>query len=134
MALTRISVTVPRELVAAADRQARALDRSRSWIVAEALRSYVESVDSAASGRPRGRAVRETPLDRYRAGLGLGASRAAQLEADMALTPEARVREAEATAALSELRGSRWQADRVLMFDRYEDYLAWERWAELTPP
>ena len=132
MALTRISVTVPRELVAAADRQARALDRSRSWIVAEALRSYVESVDSAASGRPRGRAVRETPLDRYRAGL--GASRAEQLEADMALTPEARVREAEATAALSELRGSRWQADRVLMFDRYEDYLAWERWAELTPP
>jgi hypothetical protein len=102
-------------------------------VVAEALRAFVESVGSA-SGRPSGGAVRETPLDRYRAGLGLGASRAAQLEADMSLTPEARVREAEATAALSEVRGSRSGADRVLMFDRYEDYLAWERWAELAPP
>ena len=36
MALARISVTVPGSLVAAADRRARDLDRSRSWVVAAA--------------------------------------------------------------------------------------------------
>ncbi|MBA3498014.1 MAG: ribbon-helix-helix protein, CopG family, partial [Gemmatimonadales bacterium] len=32
----RISITLPREVLAAADSQAKALDRPRSWVIAEA--------------------------------------------------------------------------------------------------
>ncbi len=131
MALARISVTIPPDLLRAADRRARELDRSRSWVVAEALRSYLESLDSPVGVTGEG-TVGETAHAPYRPGL--GASRLAQLRADMALTPEERVREAEGTAQPIELQTSRWQADRVLTFDRYEDFLAWEKWAELTPP
>ena len=41
MALSRISITLPRDVLAAADRRARALDRSRSWLIVEALRAYL---------------------------------------------------------------------------------------------
>src|SRR5881397_3956852 len=41
MAFTRISITLPRDVLAAADRRARALDRSRSWLIVEAIRAYL---------------------------------------------------------------------------------------------
>jgi hypothetical protein len=129
MALARISVTVPPDLVEAADRRAAELGRSRSWLVVQALRGYLAARPTAGD---EGAFVREAPCPPY-APAGLDAQRRAQLEADLALTPEQRVREAEATARLSEL-GDRPGVDRLITFDRYEDYLAWERWAELTPP
>jgi len=131
MTLSRISVTVPGELVEAADEVAARLDRSRSWVVAEALRRYLSEVGESDPRRSTAATVREVGSTPY-AAPGLGEYRRAQLEADLALTPEQRVREAEETARLSEVRGRDWQGDRVLMFDRYEDYLAWERWADLT--
>ena len=57
---------------------------------------------------------------------GLGASRLAQLKRDLALTPEARVREAEETLQLTEQR-DRPRGHRLLAFDRYEDFLDWQR-------
>lgn len=56
---------------------------------------------------------------------GLGAQRRAQLIADLALTPEARVRAAEETARVAFLRNP-LRVQRVLTFDRYEDYLDWK--------
>ena len=126
MALARISITIPQPLVAAADRLAASLDRSRSWVVAEAVRRYAEQAQAPESP------VREVTRAQYRPGL--TEQRLAQLEADLALTPEARVREAEDTARLSELGSSESGRQRLLVFDRYEDYLAWERWADLSPP
>src|ERR1044071_1211387 len=82
----RISITLPRELLVAADRRARELDRPRSWIVAEALRGYL----SGAPAQPP--AVREPASVPSGAAPGLGPSRLAQLEAALALTPEQRVR------------------------------------------
>ena len=96
----RIAITLPREDLASADRLARDQDRSRSWVIAEAIRRY--------------------------AAPGLGPSRTAQLAADLRLTPEARVRAAEATARVGELR-RRPRRERVLGFGRYEDYLDWKR-------
>ena len=60
---------------------------------------------------------------------GLGALRTAQLEADLRLTPEERVIEAERTLQVEDVRrGSRKaQQDRLLTFDRYEDYVDWKR-------
>ena len=66
--------------------------------------------------------------------LGIGDYRRAQLEADLALTPEQRVREAERTAALSDLLDRPCGMNRLLSFDTFEEYLAWKRLADLTPP
>ncbi len=133
MTLARISVTLRPALVKAADRRARELDRSRSWVVAEALRLYLDAARLGRAEPSRRDAIRETPGAPYSA-RGLGDQRLAQLEADLALSPEQRIREAEETARLAESRGRAWRGDRVLMFDRYEDYLAWERSADLPPP
>jgi hypothetical protein len=130
MALARISITIPRPLLAEADRAATKLDRSRSWLVTEAVRQYLEQGEDDAG---TGHAVREVTREpHYR--LGPGEYRLAQLEADLRLTPEDRVREAEATASLTQAphRESDWQG--VLVFEQYEDYLAWTRWADMSPP
>ena len=41
MALKRISITLPKDVLEAADRRARALDRSRSWLIVAAVRAYL---------------------------------------------------------------------------------------------
>ena len=117
MSLARISITIPEELVAAADRRAAELERSRSWVLVDALRQVL--------ARPEG-AVREGEVA-YLAGL--GAQRTAQLEADLRLTAEERVIEAERTLDVEDVRRSsrKAQQDRLLTFDRYEDYVDWKR-------
>ncbi len=112
----RIAITLPRAQLAAADQLARQQDRPRSWIIAEAIRQY--SVGRNGSGAP--------PLSPETPTRGLGAQRRAQLVADLRLTPEERVRAAEETARVGELR-DRVRVKRVLAFDRYEDYLAWKK-------
>jgi hypothetical protein len=84
---SRVTITVPPEDLAAADRLAEAQDRSRSWIIAEAIRKYV-----AAEAEPA-RAE------------GIGPYRLDQLIRDMALTPEGRVRAAEDTERVSRYIG-----------------------------
>lgn len=102
----RIAITLPQEDLAAADRLAHKKDRSRSWIVAEAVRRYVGAVDSESRG--------------------LGASRTNQLHRDMALTPEQRVLLADETLALNERivdRASRSSKG----FATYDEFLDWKR-------
>lgn len=126
MAFTRISITLPRDVLAAADRRARALDRSRSWLIVEAIRAYL-------SGSPS--QVREPAAAPYGVtSPGLGPLRLAQLESDFRLTPERRIRAAEETARLGErVRGTRGRPHRVLSFDRYEDYIDWKRKEHAAP-
>jgi hypothetical protein len=135
MPLARISITVPKALVAAADRQARALARSRSWVLAEALRGYLAgAVGAARAGAPVA-AVREPALVPY-ATLpkpGLGDYRLGQLQADLRLSPEERVRAAEDTARAVPGARTRPRYRQVLQFDRFEDFLAWKRHADLAP-
>ena len=134
MALTRISITVPRALAAAADRRARDLERSRSWVVSEALRRYLAAV---GRGRHEGAWSTAVPGASPESGApvmrDVGDYRRGQLEADLGLTPEGRVRQAEETARVGELAG-RGHGPRqyVLTFDRYEDYLEWKRSGDLT--
>src|SRR5437773_439472 len=47
MALARITITLPQDLVATADRRAKQLDRSRSWVLAVALRAWLGSESRA---------------------------------------------------------------------------------------
>lgn len=116
MPLARITITIAPELLDAADRRAGELDRSRSWVLAEALGRYLSPAED------RTLRVAE-PTATYAAGL--GPSRQAQLAADLELTPEERVLIAQQTSLIADLRGRRRGHDQVLTFDRYEDFLDW---------
>lgn len=125
MPLTRISITLPRDVLEGADRRARALDRSRSWLIVEAIRAFL-----ATPAR-----VREPEAPRYDVtARGLGPQRLAQLEADLRLTPEQRIRAAEQTARLGRaVRARRAPTQRVISFARYEDYVDWKRTEAALP-
>ena len=109
----RITITIPEDLVQQADATAEQLGRSRSWVLAEALREYLR--------RP---AQVSEPITSYRPGLGL--SRQLQLQADLGLTPEDRVKQAQRTA-LAVPQAVRGTHAQILTFDSYEQYLAWKR-------
>ena len=131
MPLHRITITIAKSLVREVDRLARQLDRSRSWVVSEAVRRYVAATAQAASGP---HAVREPERRPYGVVSGLGPFRQTQLEADLTLTPEERVKAAEQTARVPDLvRPARSRPDRILFFDSYEDYLDWKRREDLRP-
>lgn len=121
MALARISITLPRDLVAAADRRARELDRSRSWVVAEAVRDYL--------GRPGG-AVRElnvdygAPVDAARE---VAEARRRHLLADLKLEPAERLRRAEELVRLAWKVHGRRRRPQVIGFDSYEDFYVWKK-------
>jgi hypothetical protein len=131
MPLHRITITIPESLVREVDRLARQLDRSRSWVVSDAVRRHVAAAAQAASGE---RSVREPESRPYGVVSGLGPSRQTQLEADLALTLEERVKAAEQTARVPDLvRPAPSRRDRILFFDSYEDYLDWKRREDLRP-
>jgi predicted transcriptional regulator len=121
----RIAITLPTKDLASADRLARTQDRSRSWIVAEAIRRYaaesegrpVQATDTAGSA-----AAATTPAIQS----GLGASRLAQLTRDLQLTPEARVLAAEETLRQTGMP-RRPRRHQLLAFDRYEEFLDWKK-------
>lgn len=136
--MRRITITVPEDLVRSADERAGALDRSRSWIVADALRRYLTEPMKdrvgqeivPAEGRPVVEAARSSGSNMRAASL--GPYRLAQLESDMRLSVEERVKESELAARVTELRTTPLRSERILTFDRYEDFLEWERWEELS--
>ena len=113
--MLRISATIPDDLVQAADERASQLDRSRSWVLSEALRHYLARSEDAPPYLATGASE-----------AGLGPSRLQQLQADLRLTPEERVKEGERTLRLSN-RDGRPSRQPVITFDSFEDYLEWDR-------
>ncbi len=105
----RIAITLPQADLEDADRLAAEADRSRSWIVAEALRCYVISRElQAAAG-------------------GLGASRREQLRRDLALTPLDRVRAGEEGVHVVDSRQRVQVPEEPLRFASFDDFLTWRR-------
>lgn len=121
--LVRITCTLPGDLQKRADAEAGRLDRSRSWVIAEALRRYFAAAPAAAKAAR----VAEPVAARYVVRPGLGEQRLAQLEADLRLTPEQRVREAEEIVEMAFRLHQPPRVGQVLAFATYEDYLAWKR-------
>lgn len=124
-ALERISMTIPPDTLRRADRLARQADRSRSWVIAEALRRFelpAPPTDrpAAAAGGSAARVDSAKPR--------LDPSRRAQLQADLRLTPTERVLAAERTAR--EVPRRRFAALYV-GFERVEDYLEWKKLEDL---
>jgi predicted transcriptional regulator len=108
----RISITLPREVLAAADRRAKELDRSRSWVIAEAIRSY-RSAPPGPAEAPRGAAE-------------VAAGRRRRLLADLRLAPEERLRRAAALLHLAPGSGTKRRA-QIIGFESYEDFAAWKK-------
>src|SRR5205809_455443 len=108
MAFTRISITLPRDVLAAADRRARALDRSRSWLIVEALRAYL-----ATPARSPSAAVREPDAPVYVV-REVADARRQHLAADLKRSPAERLRRAEALARVGYGFASEWAADEIL--------------------
>lgn len=111
----RITVTIPEDVLDRADELAAKQRRSRSWVISEAVRTF-STAESASS--------RKSPA---RLTAGLGDQRIQQLEADLRLTPAQRVREAEELFETALKARPQPRYEQVLMFERFEDYLAWKR-------
>jgi hypothetical protein len=56
-----------------------------------------------------------------------------RLRSDLALTPEQRVHLGEELARVSAAQRRRPRFQRVIQFDRYEDYLDWKRYGDRAP-
>jgi hypothetical protein len=131
----RVTVTIPADVLKEADRLARSLDRSRSWVVSEALRRYTLAPPGSPGGTPslRPPAVRQEPAPPYVVQQAFRDAELSRLRSDLALTPEDRVRLAEEVARVAPDDRRRPRFRRVLQFDSYEDYLDWKRFAEVQP-
>lgn len=128
MTSSRITITIPGPLVEEADRRAAEVDRSRSWVLVEALRSYLAGPEverPAGHGPTPATAVRE-PSSPYIVP-GLGPGRLAQLRADLSLEPAERVRVAEETARSGPASTREPDMDQVISFHSIEDFHRWER-------
>ncbi len=103
---SKVAVSLPPSVLAAADELAEAQDRSRSWIVAEAIREYVRMQAVTAA----------IPLD---------SSRRVQLQRDLGLTADERVRDAEDIAVVP--RSFEGVAEEPRVFRTYDEFAAWRR-------
>jgi ribbon-helix-helix CopG family protein len=121
MPLERISITLPRDVLQAADRRARQLDRSRSWVIVEALRAYTDS----PSGRVAN--VREAEAPVY-AAQDVAEARRRHLATDLARSPAERLRRAEELARVArQRRRGRGPRLQVIGFVTYEDFYEWKK-------
>lgn len=107
---------MPSETLAEADRLAKELDRSRSWVVAEAIRRYAAAVAAAEAdaGRP---------------------AEPQGLRADLRRSPAERLRRAEGLAHAAPVAHRTGAHHLVLGFNLLEEFLAWKanRAADLAP-
>jgi hypothetical protein len=118
MTYKRISVTIPAAVLSAADRRARELGRSRSWVVADAIRQYTER---------RAAVVREAAPVAYGAAE-VADARRHHLVKDLELTPDERLRRAEELTQLGrERRSLARRRHQVIGFDSYEDFYEWKK-------
>lgn len=114
--IARISITIPSDLLKAADRLAEELDRSRSWVIGEAVRRW----NAEADATPRGPAPEwVSPPE---------SSRHEQLHSDMRMTVDARIRAAEDANLLDRELRPPCRGVRLTLFDRYQDYIDWKRY------
>lgn len=113
MAIARVTVTLPAPILKEADRRAKALERSRSWVVAEALRRFLASAEAA----PAPYAAPAADIER---------ARLHHLKAELALSPAARLERAEELGRLARSRQRRGRRHQVIGFESWEDYDLWK--------
>jgi len=117
MPYARIAITLPKDVLAAIDRRAKEVDRSRSRVIVDALRAYLTNpVVVPEASRPS-----------YRSD-DFGVARRKQLEADLAASPAERLRHSEDVVRLARrLRPKRGSRQQIIGFDSYDDFYEWKR-------
>ncbi len=117
--LARTSITLPQPQLAAADRIAETLDRSRSWVFAEAIRRWSAGRSGLAEVPPTPVAQPRRPAD---PALPLAMDPAGALR----LSPAARLQRSQELTA--EFRRAHPRAERiqVVAFGTQEDFLHWK--------
>ncbi len=126
MPLERISITIPKDVLEAADRRAAELDRSRSWVVVDALRRYLGSVGAGRSEGQPARVVHEVAPILYAAGE-VAEARLRHLRAELALSPSERLRRAEELGSLARQAQRRGRRQQAIGFESYEDFYEWKK-------
>jgi hypothetical protein len=122
MTLARISISIPDDLVAAADRRAAELERSRSWLLVEALQRYLEEAPPPPSVRePRSSYPPQDTAPE------IAAARRRRLEAELQLSPAARLERAEELVRLADEAHPRSRRTQIIGFPTYEDFYSWKR-------
>lgn len=109
--LARITITIPAPVLAAADELAARLDRSRSWVLVEAVRRLV-------AAEPLTTAPPDTPPEAT-------AQLRDRLKRSLALTPSARVRAAEEGARVAQRAGGPSPSQRIRGFTTLQEYEQW---------
>ena len=117
----RIAITLPQEVLAAADRLAERLDRSRSWVIAEAVRQF--AARESTEGTPA-RMVREPVWSPYATSLAQSARRR-HLQSEELLSPEERLHRAEELLQLAPPRRSA-ALKQVIGFGSWDDFARWK--------
>lgn len=118
--ISRISCTIPTDLLAAADRIAQQEQRPRSWVIAEALRHLVEGGESQ---RPR---LTREPTTKPYAGEVIEEARVRRLQQTLQASPEARLAQAEELSVLARAARPRRSRRQVIGFDALIDFAAWK--------
>jgi hypothetical protein len=102
-------------VLAAIDRRAKELGRSRSWVVTEAARSYAQT-----------RVIRESDPDPYAAEF--ADARRRRLESDLRLPVVERFKHiAEMTRLGNARRRHSSRRHQVIGFDSYEEFYEWKK-------
>ncbi len=123
-------MTLPADLLRQTDQEVRRLGRSRSWVIAEALR---RGLPLGGEGPAESGPVREAAVAPYREpSPRLDPQRVHQLRRDLALTPEARLRASDDAVRLGNLAHPQAPLRRVIFFDRFEEYLRWKDFGRLA--
>lgn len=92
--------------------RAKALDRPRSWVIAEAIRTYRGAAPNPAA-IPAGAAE-------------VDAARRAHRLAEFRLTPEERLRRAASLLRLAPAPGTR-RRPQIVAFESYDEFAAWKK-------
>ncbi len=125
---SRITITIPKDLVDAADEKAQSMDRSRSWVLVEALRRYLRPAQiHEPVAHPYSVSPATQPGAPVDVAAEVAASRKRRLRAEYTLPPLERLRRAEDIARLGEPSNRARASVQVVGFDNYEDYYAWKK-------
>lgn len=117
--LARISCTIPEDVLIAADRLAAREQRSRSWVISEALRRYT------AQGTVAPRPVR-APAEPVHVPDDAAGERAQQLRDDLRLPPAERLARAEELMAFARANHPRRSGAQIIGFETLDDFSAWK--------
>ena len=117
-------MTIPPDVLRTADQLARKWDRSRSWVIAEAVRRMGTAADPAV-GLPA--LVAEPAAEPYLAAAA-EAARTRHLRHALALSPSERLHQAEGLTDLArKARPPRPPRRQIIGFDTLEDFGKWKK-------